>query len=80
MTRCECCDLPVESCGKALETRQRAEAKARRQRALASDPRAFPASYDGTCACGDRFKAGTPIVHTFDGWVDLVAHPEGLHA
>ena len=61
MTRCVCCDLPVESCGKAVEDRQRAAAAAERDRLLAL-PGVFAAMFPGSCTgCGERFGAGEPI-------------------
>lgn len=59
--RCECCDLPVESCGKAVELRQRDEAAARR-RALIATRRYFPSQYAGRCSsCHERYAAGALI-------------------
>ena len=59
--RCDCCDLPVEFCGKAAEDRQRREARAAQAELLAT-PGWFPARYPGTCAgCGSYFRAGEPI-------------------
>lgn len=59
--RCECCDLPVASCGKAAEQLARREAMLERQR-LAQLPNAMPAQYAGTCgACGEWFKVGDII-------------------
>lgn len=58
--RCECCDLPVSSCGKAAGTRARAEhlQEQRRLRALGF----MPAAYPGVCsACGEPFRPGTLI-------------------
>lgn len=60
--RCDCCDLPVATCGKAVEQRQRKEDQAERARALAH-PRALKALYAGACCqCGERFKPGDPII------------------
>ncbi|HEY0641269.1 MAG TPA: hypothetical protein VGD67_26875 [Pseudonocardiaceae bacterium] len=59
--RCDCCDLPVDYCGKAAEARQRSEAAAERA-ALLSHPAWMAANYPGSCrVCGERFEAGTPI-------------------
>ena len=77
--RCVCCDLPLSSCGKALEQARRREEFARRQRALA-EPGTFEARFPGVCACGERFDAGTPLRHHGDGWVNVLEHPEGLDA
>lgn len=72
MTRCDCCDLPVESCGRAAEQRQRANQRAERARLLAL-PGALPAAYPGKCAdCGERFDASDPISRSDDGWRCLV--------
>lgn len=61
MTRCDCCDLPLESCGKQAEARALAAERALNLRLLAL--RAwFPATYGGACGqCGERFEPGTPI-------------------
>lgn len=72
--RCECCDLPVESCGKAVEQAQRAEEKAERARLLR---RGFiEARYDGRCAnCGAFLAVGSLIAHVsalghaVEGWI-----------
>jgi len=59
--QCECCELPLVSCGKAAETKQRAEAKARRV-ALLRRPGWFPSDFPGACArCSEWFPVGTPI-------------------
>lgn len=56
-----CCDLPVESCGKAAELLVRREAMLERQR-LAQIRGAMPAQYAGTCgACGAWFAVGDII-------------------
>lgn len=61
MTRCECCDLPVTSCGKAAEGRQRAEARAERERLARLG--AFVAVWPGHCVrCGEPFQAGDLIL------------------
>lgn len=58
--RCVCCDLPVESCGRAIEAKQREDAAAER-RAL-TDRGWFAASWPGTCVeCGTWFGHGTLI-------------------
>lgn len=77
--RCDCCDLPIETCGKVLEQAQAAEHRARVQRALA-EPGAVAAAFPGTCPCGERYPKGTPIKASPDGWYDLLDHPEGLDA
>ena len=66
--RCDCCDLPIESCGKAIENRRRAEAFLDRTRLLAK-PGWFAAGYAGTCSdCGEHFDEGQPIHRARDGW------------
>lgn len=70
-TRCVCCDLPAESCGKAAE--QRAQQSKREQDASTRlKPGVIDAQYDGRCACcGEPFAAGDPIKHSDidHGWV-----------
>ena len=68
--RCECCDLPLSSCGLTAERRLRQEAAELRRRVLA-DPRYFPASLPGRCvACGEEIAPGDPIRWSEpDGWV-----------
>lgn len=70
--RCQCCDLPAYSCGKATEDRQRRERRAERERLLGL-PGWFAAEYPGVCAeCGEYFEAGIPIRRETDngrlGW------------
>lgn len=66
--RCDCCDLPVESCGKAVEDRARKEDANARSRALAT-PGWWQARWPGVCAsCRSGFAEGDPIT---------VAHNEG---
>ena len=69
--RCDCCDLPVESCGKAAEKRERAAALAERERLLAAG--ALTARYAGLCSrCSDRIREGDPIKPDPDregGWL-----------
>lgn len=61
VTRCDCCDLPSSMCGKAAETRQRAERR-RERAALLARPDWMAAQYAGSCnTCGERFEPGTPI-------------------
>jgi hypothetical protein len=65
--RCECCDLPVSSCGKAAEQRQRAEHQAERAR-ISALPGVFMALYAGTCGgCGERYDPRTLIRSTSGG-------------
>lgn len=70
--RCECCDLPVESCGLAAERRQIAEVNLERARLL-SLPGAIAARFPSKCgSCGQRYDAGTPIIaHRNRGWRSL---------
>ena len=59
--RCDCCDLPLFSCGKALEARQRKELLSRRARLLAR-AEYFPAAYGGRCGrCSEPIAPGDPI-------------------
>lgn len=70
MTRCDCCDLPVESCGRAAEQRQRAEQRSELERLRARGY--FAATFHGVCeGCGEHYSAGTLIVRT---------HPYGYRA
>ncbi|MGH3834170.1 MAG: hypothetical protein ACRDSF_00480 [Pseudonocardiaceae bacterium] len=64
--RCECCDLPVYSCGKAEEAAQR---HARRRQALIKAGWT-PAHYRGVCVrCGERFGADALIRYVGgSGW------------
>lgn len=64
---CVCCDLPMASCGRAVEARQAAERRARREEFLRAG--AFPAQYAGVCdGCDDRFGSGALIRPTTRGW------------
>lgn len=68
---CTCCDLPLSSCGKAAEDRQRA---ADRQRETALVGRGFiAAKFSGVCAgCGDHYGVGAMIRFAgppTSGWV-----------
>lgn len=59
--RCDCCDLPVESCGKAAEQLARRQQLLDRQAALRK-PGATVAQYPGVCGeCGESFDKGEPI-------------------
>lgn len=65
--RCECCDLPAYSCGKAKETELRREWQWNRARLEAAGW--FSALYPGVCAdCGEGFEAGTLIRMGGSGW------------
>ena len=73
--RCTCCDLPVESCGRAAEKRQqRAEQEARAE--LLVTRGWFPARYPGSCAgCGSYFRVGEPIrVNRNRRWTEPVTY------
>lgn len=72
MKRCDCCDLPVESCGRDAERQQLADLKAERARLLAM-PGVIAAKFPSKCgSCGQRFDAGTPIIaHRGQGWRSL---------
>jgi hypothetical protein len=67
---CECCELPLVSCGKAAEAKQRAQAKAVRATLLCR-PGWFPSSFPGPCArCSEWFEVGTPIrKDVVKGWL-----------
>jgi hypothetical protein len=67
-TRCDCCDLPAYSCGRAADTRQQATRRRKRQQLL--DRGWFPAQWPGTCeGCAERFAPGDLIrMHVPDGW------------
>lgn len=63
--RCDCCDLLLDSCGKAAQQRQQAqhrrELAALRARLYAT-PGWFPARWPGVCChCGDDFPPDTLI-------------------
>jgi hypothetical protein len=67
--RCDCCDLPVTSCGKAVE---QANERASRVAILASWPgRSVTALWPGTCpSCGEAYEEGDTITRCLDtGWV-----------
>ena len=73
--RCECCDLPVESCGKAAEQRARRDDAAVLTTAFAA-PHVVAAQYPGRCAdCGEWFPADTPIYAGEGGWTNPVCCP-----
>jgi hypothetical protein len=79
--RCDCCELPIASCGKAAELRQRA-AEATERRRLLNQPDAIPARYAGLCgSCDEPFAEGDPITRypqgRFGTWRSLSCCPEG---
>jgi hypothetical protein len=60
VTKCECCDLPEYSCGKAAAKRQEMEAKGRAAELVGRGW--FPAKWPGACReCGSEFDAGALI-------------------
>ena len=66
--RCECCDLPLYSCGKAVEVQQR-QAEQQERAVLLSSPGWVAARWPGQCGvCAEWFKAGTPIQADDCGW------------
>lgn len=74
--RCDCCDLPVESCGKAIEKKRLKDAADEKTRLLTL-PGFFEARYPGVCGhCGEHFDAGTPIRNYQYGWVCCEEHVE----
>lgn len=70
--RCDCCDLPVSSCGRAVEQRQRDEERARRERALDEDG-TIEAVYPGVCpTCGTYFLPGEPLRRHNRAWFPVL--------
>lgn len=70
--RCPCCDLPVESCGRAVAQQRDREARAQRERAL-NTYGTIPARFPGKCpGCGEWIDVGDPIRRTTDGWVGVL--------
>lgn len=67
MPRCDCCDLPVESCGKEAERRQRIERNS--QLSELARKGFFPSQYGGNCfSCGLPFPKGTHIKAVMGGY------------
>lgn len=64
---CECCELPLASCGKAAETKQRQEAAAERKQRLVDGW--MEAKWPGKCLrCGEFFKP-RDLIHPYaQGW------------
>lgn len=57
---CECCDLPIESCGRAAEAKQRAELQEWRRWLVRHGW--FRSNYPRVChRCETGFKAGSVI-------------------
>jgi hypothetical protein len=72
-SHCECCDLPVKSCGKAAEREQRRADRAERERLQQSGW--TPAQYAGTChRCGEWFPVDSLIRYDGDGWRSECCH------
>jgi len=66
--RCDCCDLPVEYCGKEAERRLRRASAGERERLLTSGW--IAAEYEGPCArCKERVIVGDPIQRRVEGWI-----------
>jgi hypothetical protein len=66
-TRCECCDLPAYSCGKAKEAAQLRERDEQRGRRIAGG-HWTAAHYRGVCArCGEPFDVDALIRYAGDG-------------
>lgn len=71
--RCTCCDLPLISCGRVAEQRQRDELLRERAR-LRKTAGSVLAKFGGTCvSCEEWYPAGTVIVadDRLDGWRSL---------
>lgn len=68
-TRCVCCDLPIESCGREAVRRMEAEAKITRA-GLLGQKGWITAQFASRCAwCGEAIKPGDPIKSDDnDGW------------
>lgn len=67
MARCDCCDLPVESCGKAVEQRQRIERRAHVEEMNRKGW--IPSRYGGVCIeCGHGYKVGGLIKGSIAGY------------
>lgn len=68
--RCICCDLPVESCGKAIEVKETALGREIRQ-AVAHTPGWSVAKYGGACErCREWYVVGEFITYDKNalGW------------
>lgn len=69
---CTCCDLPLYSCGRAIDEQARKEQRARRTRALAEPGVVAAQHHIRSCpGCGNPVPAGDPIRRTDDGWVGV---------
>ena len=63
--RCECCDLPLYSCGLMAEIKERQEVKREAEWQVDQAGRKageFEAKYPGRCECGQWFPAGVLLV------------------
>lgn len=71
--RCDCCDVPLYSCGRALAARQAADLRAQIERAL-QEPGVVPAAYlIRSCpGCRSVVPVGHPIRKTRDGYVGVL--------
>jgi hypothetical protein len=71
--RCECCDVPLYSCGKAAQAAQAAELRAQIQRAL-QEPGVYAAKIliRACPGCKSAVPVGHPIRKTRDGWVGVL--------
>lgn len=66
-TRCECCELPLYSCGKAAAQKQETEEKKFRTELAARGW--FASQFPGSCrGCGEDFEPGSLIHGTSDGY------------
>lgn len=64
---CDCCELPIKSCGRALEQRRLTEVRQRNRRVLAA-PGVIEANFGGRCPdCSQTFHEGDPIARNADG-------------
>lgn len=71
--RCTCCDLPAESCGKAIVERKRRELAAQIERAL-DEPGVYAAKHlTRSCpGCRSVIPKGHPIRKGPDGWIGVL--------
>lgn len=66
-TRCDCCNLLPDACGKEAAKKQEAEAK--QQRAELTARGWFVSRFPGSCrGCGEDFDPGALIHGTSDGY------------
>lgn len=63
---CECCDFPIDMCGKAAAKKQDAEASEHRKFLLGRGW--FTARFPGTCGgCQSKITAGEDFIHALPG-------------